>query len=645
MKIASKISISFLIITMALVTVAGSVFYIIAKNNLKNAIFAHLETTAKSRASQIETFLNMRKECIKQLSQGIMFEKFLRPNKQDQYYTDIFNIIEKRLKKTKKACKYFYEIFVLDAKGKVVVSSDRIRIGRDRSTDSYFLKAKSSPYIKDVYFSQTTGEKSMAVSAPVRDSKTKAFLGVVVGRISMKTLNEITGARTGLGKTGELYLINRDGYMITLSCFRKNTFLILNVDNENTRNCLEDFRKFGEAPHLHKAFIYSDYRGVKVLGIHDHIPEMQWGVIAKIDKSEAFAPLNKIKTVFVVILFLVPLTVWLTGSFISRLITKPIEKLREGTEIIGRGDLDYKVGTEAKDEIGQLSRAFDKMTGDLKNTTTSLDELNKEITERKQAEQQLSEHLENLEAIVKERTKELELTLHNTEKERDKIDRMKTELISTAAHELKTPLTSIQGYSELLISRDDIQEKERKEFLTYINERSRHLAAIINDMLYISDSESGTGLQITKQPVDMAELIRESVSTFQERYPDRLFKIDLTEEKDSISLDREKMGQVLENLLSNAVKFSSSNTAVTIRGEKTDKYYEVFIEDEGIGMTAEQADKIFDKLYRADMSSTAVEGVGLGMTIVKYIIEAHNGTIHVKSRHGKGTVVNFLLKI
>ena len=223
------------------------------------------------------------------------------------------------------------------------------------------------------------------------------------------------------------------------------------------------------------------------------------------------------------------------------------------------------------------------------------------------------------------------------------IDRMKTELISTAAHELKTPLTSIQGYSELLLFRDDIQEKERKEFLTYIDDRSRHLAAIIDDMLYISGIESSIGIQIKKEPVDMTELIRGSVSAFQVRYPDRLFKIDLPEEKDSISLDREKMGQVLGNLLSNAVKFSSSNTAVTIRGEKTDEYYQVFIEDEGIGMTTGQADKIFDKFYRADMSSTAVEGTGLGMTIVKYIIEAHNGTIHVKSRHGKGTEVTFII--
>ena len=343
----------------------------------------------------------MQKESITQLSQSIVIESFLRTDKQDQDYIDKFNVAEKRLKRTEKADEYVYEVFVLDAKGKAVVSSNRMRIGLDRSADDYFLGAESGAYIKGAYFSSITGQETMAVSAPITDSETKALIGIVVGRVSMKILNEITTARTGLGKTGEVYLINRDGYMITPSCFKKNTFLILNVDNENTRECSEDLRKYGEAPHAHKAFIYSDYRGVKVLGIHDHIPEMQWGVIAKIDKSEAFAPLNKIKTVFVIILFLVPLTTWLTGSFAARLIIKPIEKLREGTEIIGRGNVDYKVGTDAKDEIGQLSKAFDKMTGDLKKTTISITALNKEITERKKAEKALKKKHEELEGFNK----------------------------------------------------------------------------------------------------------------------------------------------------------------------------------------------------------------------------------------------------
>jgi PAS domain S-box-containing protein len=387
MKIANKISISFLMVGAVLTTVAGSIFYTISKNNLQNAIFEHLKTATQSRAHHIEGFLNMQKEGVTQLSNSVALESFLRTNEQDLDYIDNLDIAVRRLKETEKTSEYVYEVFVLNAKGKAIASSDRKKIGLDRSTDAYFGGAKSGPYIKDAYFDKTTGQNSIAISAPITDRETKELLGVVVCRISLSMLNEITADRTGLGKTGEIYLINKHGYMITPSRFKKDTFLKLKVDTENTKKCLEDFKKFGVKPHEHEPLIYTDYRGFRVLGLHDHIPEMQWGLLAKINESEAFVPLKRIKAIFLIIIVFVPLVAWLTGIFIARLITGPIRMLHEGTEIIGQGNLDYKVSTYAKDEIGQLSRAFDKMTGDLKKTTTSINELNKEIAERKLAEE------------------------------------------------------------------------------------------------------------------------------------------------------------------------------------------------------------------------------------------------------------------
>lgn len=125
------------------------------------------------------------------------------------------------------------------------------------------------------------------------------------------------------------------------------------------------------------------------MGTHVHIPRMQWCLVAEIDESEALRPLWQLKLLLVVLACVTPVMAWIIGNVASRLITRPIEVLQKGIKVVGAGNLDHNVGTNATDEIGQLSRAFDQMTCDLRRTTTSIDELNKEIVERKQAQERI----------------------------------------------------------------------------------------------------------------------------------------------------------------------------------------------------------------------------------------------------------------
>jgi PAS domain S-box-containing protein len=414
MKIANKISISFLITAVILTGIAAPIFYIIARRNLEDAIFSHLSTTARLRAHHIETFLETQKNAAAQLSQSVVLKELLSASKQSPDYTQRFDRAMRRLEATEKANEFTYEFFVIDKTGKIAVSSDRNKIGLDKSTDIYFLGARKDPCIKDAYHSETTGENTLAFSAPVADSKTAEFLGVIVARVNLDMLNEITTRETGLGKTGKIYLVNKYGYMITPSRFIKDTFLKLKVDTENTRKCFEDIKKFGSKPHRHVPLAYRDYRGVKVLGIYEHIPQMKWGLLAEIDTSEALAPLAKIKPLFVITMIFVPIAAWLIGVFVSRIISGPIHKLHIGTEIIGEGNLDYRVGTDTKDEIGQLSQAFDKMREDLRESHKQLEEkvkertaelsstnvkLEEQIAERSSAQKTLRQHIKQLNCL------------------------------------------------------------------------------------------------------------------------------------------------------------------------------------------------------------------------------------------------------
>jgi len=189
--------------------------------------------------------------------------------------------------------------------------------------------------------------------------------------------------------------------MITPSRFKEDAVLKQKVNTGNVRQAW----LHKDIEHLlsqHKlADVFSGYRGVQVLGAHEYIPQMQWAVLAEIDAKEVFAPLVVLRLIFLMIIFIVPITAWLLGIFLAKLITGPLRKLHKGTEIIGSGNLDYKVGTDAKDEIGQLSRAFDEMVENLKKNTTSIENLNKEIAERKKLEDELKSKMESLERFNK----------------------------------------------------------------------------------------------------------------------------------------------------------------------------------------------------------------------------------------------------
>ena len=333
--------------------------------------------------------------------------------------TKLIEEITLELKEFIKTQRDFYEIFVLDTNGKIVTSTEESNIGLDKSTDAYFLGAKEGVFIKDAYYSATTKMRSIAISAPVLDDETGQWLGVLVARLDLTSLEEIACDRTGLGKTGEIYIVNKHGYMITPSRFKEDTFLKLKVGSENSRAFLEDVKKFGSKPHLHVPFTYMDYRGVEVLGIHEHIPRMAWGLLAEIDAKEVLAPLDKLKIIFVVVMLLAPVGAWLIGIIFSGIISKPIRKLQAGAEIIGRGNLDYKVGVDTKDEIGRLSQAFDQMSEDLKeshlNMRESHKELEKKVRERtvelsstnKRLQEEIEEH-SSAQGILTERVKELD---------------------------------------------------------------------------------------------------------------------------------------------------------------------------------------------------------------------------------------------
>jgi len=234
--------------------------------------------------------------------------------------------------------------------------------------------------------------------------------------------------------------------------------------------------------------------------------------------------------------------------------------------------------------------------------------------------------------------------IHDVTHERE-VDRMKTDFLSTAAHEIRTPLTSVQGFSEIMMMRNDLSPEERNKYLGYINKQSKGLAKIINDLLDISRIESGIGFSLERVWCAAGEGIKETVPYFQEQSEKHRFEVTLPGDDVKLFIDKDKMGQVLKNLVSNAIKYSPDGGLIRISGAALQDEYRIAVEDEGIGMTPEQVEQVFDKFYRANTSETAVESTGLGMNIVKLIVEAHGGRVWVNSEFGKGTKVTFTIPL
>lgn len=232
--------------------------------------------------------------------------------------------------------------------------------------------------------------------------------------------------------------------------------------------------------------------------------------------------------------------------------------------------------------------------------------------------------------------------IHDITHERE-VERIKSEFISTAVHELSTPLTAIMGYSELLLSEQKFRPEEQQEFLSIINEKSDFLARLVGDLLDISRIESGKPLDLQLGSYSVAELFERPIHHFRHFSENHPFVVVIADPEQVLPVDKEKIWQVMENLCSNAVKYSPEGGEVRVSGHPCEGGYQISISDQGVGLTDEQQSRVFEKFYRCNQSDTSVGGTGLGLTIVKSILEAHGGRIWIDSGLTQGTSVHFML--
>lgn len=271
---------------------------------------------------------------------------------------------------------------------------------------------------------------------------------------------------------------------------------------------------------------------------------------------------------------------------------------------------------------------------DKKNNPYGVQGVTRDITARKKAEDALTEQLALLDEKVKERTRELA----KTNEELIRSNRIKSEFLANISHELRSPLTSILGYTEMLQGIREFNE-ESAGYLGIIGAQSSHLLQLVDSLLDIAKYESGAiKLNLTK--VNINEIIEQ----VEDHLLIKLKKAKLIVEKKldasikEVNLDGQKVYQIIRNLVDNSIKFSPENKRIYIESRLVENEIQVRIKDEGIGISEKHLSSIFDPFYQIDSSSTRYyEGAGLGLHLVKNFVNMHHGRIWVESERNRGT--------
>ena len=414
-----KIQRKFQIIALSLLTVVSITSILISRNistnTIKQQITDNLIGTTQSRANHIETLLGEYEELTKMVATGIAFRDALNENIAQAQRIDF---VTRRIKTIIETHEEISRIRVLDKEG-IIIASSHEDTGIDKSTHEIFLKGREGVFIGDLHLSSFTHKYVLSISAPILLNKQSAGV-LVINFDTYKELFKITTDRTGLGQTGEAYLVNKDGYMITPSRFIDDVILKQKIDLKHieginhTESSFDLLRKVADT--------INNYRGIEVLTVHAHIPEMDWSLIVEIDTKEAFAPITQL-TNTLILLFVIILSIAIfISSFIPRTITGPLRRLHEGAEEITKGNLNYKVGTTSSDEVGQLSRAFDEMTANLKKSREELEEYSKNL------EKKVEEKTRDLEIDISKR-KKIEKALYKSQQEFDSLFRSSPEAL------------------------------------------------------------------------------------------------------------------------------------------------------------------------------------------------------------------------
>ena len=317
----------------------------------------------------------------------------------------------------------------------------------------------------------------------------------------------------------------------------------------------------------------------------------------------------------------VPLVLLAVGSW-----TRRLDRLVQASELISQGDFSQTVRDIKDDEVGRLSRAFEKMRMTIRRRDEELRKFNSTLTQQ-----------------VSERTRELEQAKDAAET----ASRAKSEFLANMSHEMRTPLHGILSFSGFGLRKvKDIDREKLGEYFTKIDISSRRLLRLINDLLDLAKLEAGK-MTFELRLADIVCVITSGVDEFESLLSERGVSIefDHPDHPIMILIDQNKILQVLRNMISNALRFAPEGSSVKVSMTKTNATVIVSVRDHGVGLHEGELRTIFQKFVQSSKSKSGAGGTGLGLAICNEIIAGHRGKIWAENAPGGGAIFFFEISI
>ncbi len=657
LSITRKLVLAFLLLTLLPLGLVTYLAYANAQAYLEEAAVTTLSASATVKATQIESYFVERTRNVVTLARtpsvldamSLLNTAYQATGIASQDYRAVEWSVRPFLEYYRDSGGY-YDLLLISPEGDIIFSVNRdedlatnLVTGPYRNTQLARVFERASkmiePRVSDFEYYAATNEPAAFLAAPLKEDN--HLVGVIALQMSNYEVYELVGDTSLLGSTGEMYLGALVGeYAAILTPTRHDPYAAF---RRRAKLGSDELRPLQEAVQGRAGKgISIDYNGKRVLSVWRPLPVVRWGMVVNIEVDEAFALVNRLRNLSVLIGFTGMLFVAIVGLWIARSISEPIIALTRVTTRIATGDYTHRAPAVSDDEIGELAKSFNTMASRIEERTEALARANSEL-------RSYQEHLEDL---VEARTSDLARANAELARARDQADaanQSKSQFLANMSHELRTPMNAIIGYSDML--REIAQEENLPDFeadLAKISAAGAHLLGLINDILDLSKIEAGK-MQIYLETFTLEDVIKEVVSTVTpllEKNKNSL-KVEIPQNIGDMRSDITKLRQSLFNLLSNASKFTQNGTItlrVTADPGDGHEMLSFAVTDTGIGMSQEQLSRLFKPFTQADSSTTRkYGGTGLGLAITRHFAEMLGGAIEVASALNQGSTFTIRL--